>query len=200
LPEPLEVDLDLWDPWSPQETARRLSGSTAPWYVVGGWAVDLFLGRQTRTHRDLEIGVPAHRFAEFCGALGKMELVAIGDGRAWPVTESTLATHRQTWVREREGAPWRLDVIREQWENDVWIYRRDPRIRLRVADLVRRTVDDIPYARPEVIVLFKAKSPSEKDEADFETILPELGPDRRAWLRQALGLAHPEHQWLERLR
>jgi Aminoglycoside-2''-adenylyltransferase len=200
LPEPLEVDLEAWDAWSPQETARRLRWSTAPWYVVGGWALDLFLRRQTRHHHDLEIGVPAHRFAELRSALGDMELVAIGDGRAWPLTDSTLATHRQTWVREREGAPWRLDIIREPWENDVWIYRRDPTIRLPAADLVRRTADGIPYARPEVIVLFKARAPSAKDEADFETVLPELDSGRRAWLREALALAHPEHQWLERLR
>src|SRR5687767_3677309 len=83
--------------------------------------------------------------------LGDMEFVVVGDGKAWPLTESTLTTHRQTWVRERDGTPWRLDVIREPWEDDVWIYRRDPRIQLRATELVRHTVDRIPYASPEVI-------------------------------------------------
>jgi hypothetical protein len=199
LPEPLEVDLDRWDAWSPHETARRLRGSTVPWYVVGGWALDLFLGRRTRHHDDLEIGVPTHRFAELRSALGDMEFVVVGDGKAWPLTESTLKTHRQTWVRERDGTPWRLDVIREPWEDDVWIYRRDPRIQLRATELVRHTVDRIPYASPEVIVLFKAKAPSSKDEADFKTVLPALESGRRAWLHEVLALVHPAHPWLARL-
>jgi hypothetical protein len=30
-----------------------------PWWVAGGWALDLFLGRRTRPHADLEISVLA---------------------------------------------------------------------------------------------------------------------------------------------
>ncbi len=196
---PLDVDLEAWDAWSPQEAAERLQGVAAPWYVLGGWALDLHLGRQTREHDDLEIGVPAHRFAEVRSALSGLEFVVIGDGRAWPLNDSTLAAHRQTWVREGAGAPWRLDVIREHWENDIWIYRREPSIRLTADDLIARTSDGIPYARPEVVLLFKAKAVREKDEADLAAVLPALEPDRRAWLRAALELAHPGHRWLERL-
>ena len=40
--------LDDWAPWTPKEVAERLKDVTVPWYVAGGWAIDLFLGRQTR--------------------------------------------------------------------------------------------------------------------------------------------------------
>ncbi|HKO24372.1 MAG TPA: hypothetical protein VJY65_06470 [Chloroflexota bacterium] len=29
----------------------------APWYVSGGWAIDALVGRATRTHEDVEIGI-----------------------------------------------------------------------------------------------------------------------------------------------
>jgi hypothetical protein len=28
-----------------------------PWWIAGGWALDLFLGYQTRGHGDLDVGV-----------------------------------------------------------------------------------------------------------------------------------------------
>jgi Aminoglycoside-2''-adenylyltransferase len=195
---PLDLDLGTWDAWSPAEAAEHLRGVSTPWYVLAGWALDLFIGRQTRAHDDLEIGVPADGFEEIRSALGGFEFVVVGDGRAWPVTERTLRAHGQTWVRE-PGGPWRLDVIRERWDEDVWVYRRDARIRLPVKSLISRTNEGIPFVRPEVVLLFKAKAPRPKDTTDLEAVLPHLDDGRRAWLRSALALAHPDHVWLARL-
>ena len=198
LPEPLDVDLDAWDAWSPHEAARHLEALTAPWYVTAGWALDLFLGAQTRVHDDLEIGVPERRFAEVQEALASFEIVVIGDGAAWAATEAALVEYHQTWVRE-PGGPWRVDVFREPWDADRWIFRRDPRIHQPAASAVSRTADGIPFLRPEIVLLFKAKAQRPKDEVDFTTFLPHLDNNRREWLRDALMLVHPGHAWLERL-
>jgi hypothetical protein len=32
-----------------------LNSFRRPWFVGGGWAIDLFLGRQTRNHQDIDI-------------------------------------------------------------------------------------------------------------------------------------------------
>jgi len=196
---PVDLDLDAWDAWNPTEAARHLEGLAAPWYLVGGWALDLFVGRQIREHDDLEIGVPARRFPEVREALAGFELVVVGGDRTWPATESTLAAHHQTWVREPEGGPWRMDILREPWDGDVWMFRRDQRIRLPAERLISHTSDGIPYAPPEVVLLFKAKATRPKDERDFATLLPHLDADRRSWLHDALELVHPEHPWLEAL-
>ena len=50
--------------WTPSEIAQRLAGIPTPWYVAAGWALDLFRGRQTRQHADIEIAIPAARFPE----------------------------------------------------------------------------------------------------------------------------------------
>jgi hypothetical protein len=169
------------------------------WYVLAGWALDLFHGRQTRDHDDLEIGVAHHEFGAIRGAFDEFELFVVGDGLAWPVTESNLARHRQTWVREPHTGLWRVDVIRELWEGDVWTYRRDARIRLRREELIARTSDGIPYAAPEAVLLFKARSPRPKDDQDFARALPLLDERRRSWLSDALELVHPRHPWLAAL-
>ena len=48
-------DDDAWGAWHPADLARRLHGLERPWCVVGGWALDLWHGRQTRDHEDLEL-------------------------------------------------------------------------------------------------------------------------------------------------
>jgi hypothetical protein len=178
---------------------RRLAGVDAPWAVVAGWALDLFRGKQTREHEDLEIAVPERSYAAIAEALASFDHFAVGDGLAQPATEESLAAAYQTWVRERETGVWRLDVMREPWEGDTWICRRDQRIRRPGADVVARTSDGIPYQQPEIVLLFKAKAMRPKDEADFASVLPLLDSSRRRWLSDALALVHPGHRWLEAL-
>jgi len=41
----------------PRAVARLLEGLAVPWFVAGGWAIDLFLARETRTHEDIEVAI-----------------------------------------------------------------------------------------------------------------------------------------------
>jgi hypothetical protein len=177
-----------------------LSGVDVPWYVAAGWALDLFLGGQTRDHADLEIAVPRARLGEVLDALGDVECFAVGDGLATHAANARPESWHQTWIREPVTGLWRLDIFSEPSDGDTWICRRDARIRLPYADVIERTVDDVPYGRPEIILLFKAKHVREKDEADFATTLPHLEPERRRWLADALELVHSGHRWLRELR
>jgi hypothetical protein len=202
VPQAFEPDLTKWDAWHPAEVARRLADVDAPWYVAAGWAIDLFLGEQRREHEDLEIAVPRHRFAEVAEALAGFELFVAGDGLVRPLAQAddALETHHQTWVREPATGLWRLDVFREPSDGETWICRRDPRIRLPYDDVIDRTADGIPFGRPEIILLFKAKHADRaKDQADLATVLPHLEPSRRRWLAEAIALVHPGHPWLAEL-
>ena len=182
----VQPDVTKWDAWRPEEVASRLATVDAPWYLAAGWALDLFLGGGYRAHDDIEIGVPRDRFGEFADALTGFDLVQI--------------TAHQTWVREPETGAWRLDVFSEPSDGNAWICRRDERIRLPYDDLIETTDEGLPYARPEVVLLFKAKRERPKDEADFAAVLPHLDAARRRWLAEALELVHPGHRWLTQLR
>ena len=103
-------------------------------------------------------------------------------------------------MREPATGTWRMDVFREPAEGGTWICARDPRIRLPYAELIEWTADGIPYGRPEVVLLFKAKHAHRpRDRYDFETVVPRLEPARRRWLAEALAGVHPGHVWLANL-
>ena len=80
--------LEAWAPWRPEEVAVRLAGTPAHWYVVGGFAIDLFLGRETRPHEDLEICVPRAELALVRERLASFVFHSVGDGevRRLPAT------------------------------------------------------------------------------------------------------------------
>jgi hypothetical protein len=197
----VEHDVAPWEPWSPPQIARRLRRVDAPWGITAGWALELFVGESWRNHEDLEIAVPAARFDEVRAALPELEFwVPVGDERLRPFVEPTKdPASQQTWGLERAAPAWRLDVFREPSAGATWICRRDAAIRLPYAKLLERTIDRIPFVRPEVVLLFKAKHVRDKDEEDFGVVLPRLDRARRGWLRDALCRVHPEHPWLARL-
>jgi len=189
-----------WDPWRPADITQLLAEVTVPWYVAGGWSIDLFLGRQTREHGDLEIAVPASVFAAIRAALADYEFDVVGSGRRWPLDSPAFRVMHQTWARERDTGVYRVDVFREPERDAAWVCRRDESISLPYEDLVRRTVDGIPYLAPEVALLFKAKRADEpKNQADFAITADVLDDDAAGWLRWALYRVHPGHAWIEAL-
>jgi Aminoglycoside-2''-adenylyltransferase len=201
----IKPDVTKWDAWRPEDAKRLLAGVAAPWYVAAGWAIDLFLGGQRREHEDLEVAVPGARFGELANVLAGFEIFVIGtpeNGLATPlgeVNDDALAETHQTWVREPATGLWRFDVFREPSDGDTWLCRRDERIRLPYDEVIEHTSDGIPYGRPEIVLLFKAKHARPKDDDDLAAVLPHLTPERRRWLADALDLVHPGHRWLAEL-
>jgi hypothetical protein len=65
---------------------------------------------------------------------------------------------------------------------------------------VVRRADGVPFQRPEITLLFKARRRWDKDEADFAAVVPALPSADRTWLREAIALTEPPgHPWLEKL-
>jgi hypothetical protein len=186
--------------WTPHEVACRLTGSSVPWYVAAGWALDLFRGEQTRDHHDIEIGVPAGRFPQIRERFAGLAFDAVGAGRIWEsATPEVLSATRQTWLREPTTGRYLLDVFREPHDGEVWICRRDEAIRFPYAEIIEHTSEGIPYLIPELVLLFKAKQVRPKDQVDFDGALPLLTSTRRETLSRLLTRVHPGHGWLAAL-
>jgi len=197
-PGEIEALASRWSSrWTPSEVARLLAGVATPWYVAGGWAVDLFLGTQTREHADIEIAIPAARYPEIRDRFPGYAFDAAGSGRIWQnaapdVTEAIY----QTWLRDPATGNYLLEVFREPHDGDTWICRRNETIRLPYSDIVRRTHDGIPYLAPELVLLFKAKAARPKDQADFDAVVPHMTAAQRDTLAELLARVHPRHHWL----
>jgi hypothetical protein len=189
--------------WTPDQAADALEGVSAPWAVAGGWALDLWLGAQTREHGDLEIAVPTAFFSEIQARLEALglklftndegEVIALGPGAA------PAGRGFQTWVADPAVNRWRMDVFSEPGDAQTWIYRRTGELSAPRAWASGRTPAGIPYVAPQIVLLFKAKAMRDKDQADFALVAPLLSPEARTWLAAALRTIKPDCPWIDQL-
>ena len=187
--------------WAPRQAAARLTASPIQWCVIGGWAIDLWLGFESRCHGDLEISIPRADFPALSTLLADLTPFAIKDGEISELEGGVplpMGCHQARFLDADEHA-WRLDVMVDPGDADMWVYRRDERLRCSRSSLAARR-DSIPYMKPEVVLLFKAKASRLKDQHDFELCLEHLAPEAAAWLAECLGRFHPGHAWITPLR
>jgi uncharacterized protein (DUF952 family) len=182
-----------------------------PWWVAGGWALDLFLGHRTRPHADLEIAVLATDQASLFAHLPDWDLQLAAPGAAllrWNGGAIAPPFH-QVWARKGPGTPasahefaadpTMLGFLLEQSGGDRWVFRRHPALTRPLDQVGMAGPDGVRFVRPEIALLYKAKSRRFKDERDFDRVLPHLDAAGRAWLASSLDQAHPGHPWRARL-
>jgi hypothetical protein len=186
---------------SPAEAGDLFDGAPFRWWVAGGWSVELDL-EPRRFHEDLEVAVPRSDVRGVIEWLRDFHLWDTHDGALRFVAADAVLPidHEQLWVRRDAHSPWLLDLMLTPVAGDTWFYKRDQRVTRHIDQVIRLGSDGIPYQRPEVTLLFKARRRWEKDEADFAAVVPELATEDRAWLRTAIELTEPpRHPWLSLL-
>ena len=172
----------------------------ALWGIAGGWALDLFLGYETRPHADVDVAILRADQVELRALLtGRVEKVLDGKVGEWLPDERLEPPIHEVHVTLPDGAHLEFLLNESDRSTGQWIFRRDPRIRrsLDAAFLVGR---DAPYLAPEIALLYKSKAPSPKDESDFQTVSPRLAEVQRIWLADALDVTGPGHPWAAAIR
>lgn len=192
---------NAWNAWSPAQLADRLQHMSAIWYVVGGWALDLWRDTLTRDHDDLEFAILPESLPAFRDSLRDLDFFAAHAGTLThlPSGSAPAADVAQFWGMDVGAGCWRVDMMLERGTPERWVYKRDPAISAPRAAMIRRSVTGIPYLAPAAVLLFKAKYRRDKDEADFINAMPRLDPRDRAMLRDWLDIAHPGHAWRDLL-
>jgi hypothetical protein len=191
-----------WDPLSLEEAKQLLAPTSAPWWIAGGRALDMFIGHETRKHVDTDVAVLRRDQLAFREALGKwdVQIAHAGSFIPWKRGETLRPEHHEIWARETPDGPWRIELLLEESDGNRWVYRRNPYIGLNLADLGRRDAYGIQFVRPEVTLLYKSKAPRAVDETDFLAALPRLDPAQKGWLVGALYTTEPAHRWIARLK
>lgn len=188
----------LWEPLGLDEVVRLLDAFPAPWWIAGGHALDLFAGRALRPHEDVDVLVRRDDQRAILDHLAGWDVRIAHDGRLEPWHGERIELPRQgLWARSDPRGPWQLDFLLAETEGDDWWFRRDPAVRLALAELGARSPAGIPYLRPEVVLLFKAKDPRDRDERDLEAVRPLLDEVSRRRLEAWLP---PGHSWRNRIR
>lgn len=187
-----------------QEALKELQGFHRPFIVSSGWAIDLHLGHVTRVHHDIDITLYRSDQLELQAYMTERGWIFLaphdGHFEPWP-QHMRLELPRHQVHAHKEGRL--IDFLLGEVNGNIWRFRRHPAI-IRTLDRLRLwTEEGIAYLAPEVVLLYKSShadsDPRGKDQADFDAVVEQLEPERKAWLRWALTVYKPGHPWHERL-
>ena len=161
--------------------------------------MDLFIGRHTRPHKDIEIAVFRRGQSDLQEHLAGWSLRKVADHRriAWLRGERLTLPVHEIHGRGPDGQA--LEILLNEYDRGRWLFRRDPTITRPANLIVARSADGVPFLRPEIVLLYKSKDPHPRDQADFEHAAPLLDSESRAWLRVALQRHRADHPWLDGL-
>lgn len=182
-----------------------MAGFAPPWYVAGGWGLDLFLGRVTRAHEDVDVATLRADQEALRAHLADWELrkvVAGPDGGVlvpWLEGEWLELPVHEIHARRPQGEPAALEVLLNESEGELWRFRRNLEVGRPLARIGLRAPNGLPFLAPEIALLYKAKGHQAKDDQDFCNVRGALDGERRKWLRQAIATCHPRHPWLVEL-
>lgn len=199
-----ELHIPAAGPWRglhPREVPRLLSSVKSLWWIAGGWALDLFVGIETRAHEDLDVGILRRDVSQVLESMPGWEFFAAHGGRLERLVRAVppgLEVH-SLWGRPAGQPQWMLELMLDESEGASWVFRRERSIRRPVQLVTARTAEGIPYLAAEIQLLYKAKGVRAKDEADFRRVAPRLDSHAREWLREALTRLDARHEWLAAL-
>jgi GrpB-like predicted nucleotidyltransferase (UPF0157 family) len=191
--------------FAPLEIAvKELEFLCCPWYISSGWSVDLFLGRVTRVHHDIDIVI-----ARDDQLIVQKYMVDKGwrwvtphdnELKPWPEAMKLEIPRRQAHCH-KEGRM--FDFLIGEIDHGIWRFSRDLSIVRAVDRIMLRSDAGLPFMGPETVLLYKSKHASSgvrsKDTADYLAVREMLSEEQRSWLRWALIATYTTHPWIEAL-
>ena len=192
-----------------------LSGLTVPWWITGGWAIDLAAGHLTRHHADVNV-MMLERDEHALRGLTGVDIQLIADGQPpgpWPagrrLTAGPVPDRRvgDRLILHGENLPLPAEVIPASAVRAIWVHKHGARIFTRPLADITRCWQGIPFLAPEVVLLIKARPGTDRpgadnDQRDFEAALPMLSAEQRSWLKDAIERQpRPprQHRWTAEL-
>jgi len=188
----------------PRKVLKLLAGFEKPWFVAGGWAIDLYLKRVTREHNDIEIAIFRCDQLALQKHLSGWEFKKVIPGskmraEIWQEGEWLDLPVHEIHAEKKDSDLSHLEILLNESSEDEWMFRRNPNITRPLSMLGLRSENGIPFLSPEIVLLYKAKKPTANDEVDFNNVSQVLEKEPRRWLKQAIQVCHPGHVWLEAL-
>jgi L-amino acid N-acyltransferase YncA len=192
-----------WVPLSVDEVKKVFKPFKPQWWIAGGWAIDLYLKKQTRPHDDIDVLVRREDQLEIQDLLAEWDLwVADPPGtlKPWAKGEFLKKGLQDIWGRKTPKDPWQILIMLFDTENGDWIFKGDESIRRSLSSVTIKTKEGLSFLAPEVQLLYKSKSLQPKDQQDFENVLPALSKEQLSWLKQTFTIVYKDnHPWLDRI-
>ena len=127
-----------WFPPQSDGLNELMSTFDGPWFLIGGWAIDAWLGRQSRDHGDVDIGYFRDSEQQVFRHLAGWHMAA---------HDTPDADHDDEWdghaldfpahIHARKPGWPELDLNANERVGDEWIVNADPRLTVRIGDAIR---------------------------------------------------------------
>lgn len=176
-----------------------MSGFNKPWFFAGGWAIDLFIGKKTRSHDDVEIALFREDQLELKGYLKGWDFqkVVKGESCLWKNEFLELPIHEiHAFNKQNKDM---LEILLNEKEGGSWLFRRNFEIFYPLNSIWGYSDKGMPYLNPEIALLYKTKNTRQKDHQGFITVKDLLDEKQKKWLKDAIKLQDPDHKWIDLL-
>lgn len=173
------------------------------WFVGGGWAIDLFLDRVTRRHKDIDVAIARNdQFAvrDYLRHRGwKLEKAVDGKLFPWTYGERLVLPIHTVWCSNDEYEPSFIEILLNEIDGDCFKFRRDQSITLPRERMFFKSSTGALALSPEIVLLYKSNCP-EENAADFQNAFKMLPEENRVWLKASLDkLFAQKHPWTDDL-
>jgi len=185
-----------------ESVMHLMSDYPAQWAVCGGWALDLFLNRVTRSHKDIDLSILRKDQALIQAHMNGWTLEIAHQGQMFPwkngqIIELPMHT---IWCRHPNHDPDFVEFLLDEADNTHYRFRHNPAIKAEFNQAFLTSPSGVPILAPEIVLLYKAKRPQvENTPTDFAHILPHLSNHQCEWLHSGLQQQHGTHPWLHTL-
>ena len=207
-----------------EELKAFMAGADFPWAVCGGYALDLFLDKDTRTHGDIDVCVfEPDRPAILHYMLSRDWTVYEfrGQGKVRPLDGTDLSEPGRNlmclkedcqlvkfYPCEEEGALYNqflhiglaslnyLEFLFSTTDDGFLLFDRNRGLARSLSQAILSR-DGIPYLAPEIALLYKASNAENPDyQFDFAQTFQNLDDEQRAWFSKGMNALYPEgHPW-----
>ncbi|GIP30528.1 hypothetical protein J23TS9_56580 [Paenibacillus sp. J23TS9] len=121
-----------------------------PWFIAGGWSIDLAIGRQTREHGDIDIVIFREHTQEALDYFKQWDIKVAIPGEARLETCSSI---EDTFIpryclhlfREHDF----IEILLTETINEKVVFRKDRSITMELERFIRKNPDYFPYVALE---------------------------------------------------
>ena len=208
-----------------EEVNALLQGQDFSYAICGGFALDLFLGYESRVHGDIDVlafWADRETIITYMQSKGFCVYEMLGGGKVHRITDIRTQEKRRKNVfcctedcelvrlydTEEKDTFWfdfqhiglstlnYIEFLFNEKTEDEFVYVRDNRIKRELGKAIL-VKDGVTYLAPELCLLFKSTDiERERYQQDFELAVDKLSQEQRTWFENAMEMLYPEgHKW-----
>lgn len=211
------------------ETHDLLKNQDFDYAVCGGYAIELFLNKSIRSHKDIDISASwkdRNKIINFFLNLGWNIYELCGNSLVHKITDvdNQLMIKRNIFCSKHDCDLFSLEKTDEEnifyleffnkdfselnfieflfnnIDKENFYYARNKEIYLPIENAILYN-NDIPYLCPELILLYKSTDINRDGyEMDFDRTISKMDDKNISWLKNSLLFLYNEHKWIDKIK